>query len=208
MKKYIIILLLCLLKSNVVSANGFGFELTPIPASKFEYFLKLKKSYSQPLLNEIDDLNKVLELNPERLALKGELLVINNETNEQLAQIDLMYNGFIAYYPDDRVLYFEGGHNSDVVISLDSGLELEEVPKNRIYSPNAGYRISSYYNGQAPSSLIQKNTNGIWQSVSHLTESKLPYSFFMIDRFNWISETEFIFVNFEGKFYLGEIIRK
>ena len=208
MKKYTIILLFLVLKCNAAFAEVSGFEATPITMIEFDNILKEAKPYTQPVLNEIKNFDKVLELFPKRLIISEDELEIRDGNNKYLTSINLMYSGFIAYYPDDNVLYFEGGHNTDVVISIDSGAEIYETPKNRIYSPNGDYRVSSFYNGQEPSSFIQIKTDSSWKELTNQEDNSDPYLFFMVRDFHWITDNKFIFINYNGTFFSGSIVHK
>ena len=197
-----------MLKCNISFAEVLGFDTNPITKAEFDSILKKKLNYPQPTLNEIDNFNRVLELFPKKLIISGDKLEIEDENNKLLTKVDLMFSGFIAYYPDENVLYFESGHNSDLVISMDNGTEIYETPKNRIYSPNRDYRYSWFYNGQAPEAFIQIKINGSWKELSDLSDVQDSSYFFLIRQFHWITNNKFIFINYRGTHYLGSIVHE
>jgi len=70
---------------------------------------------------------------------------------------------FIAYFPSEEILLFEGGHTSDFSISIKTGESLKTVgnPEYFIDSPTKKYRLNGWFPGQECSSyFFQKKTSG------------------------------------------------
>ncbi|MFJ1490303.1 hypothetical protein [Capnocytophaga canis] len=91
-------------------------------------------------------------------------------------KLDTIYDllneiGFVAYFPTEDILLFEGGHSSDVSFNLSNGKETEEVgnPEFVIASPNNKVRLNGYYGGQeCVFYFIQHYKNGQWQKTINL----------------------------------------
>ncbi|GIM61227.1 hypothetical protein CAPN008_12770 [Capnocytophaga canis] len=91
-------------------------------------------------------------------------------------KLDTIYDllneiGFVAYFPTEDILLFEGGHSSDVSFNLSNGKETEEVgnPEFVIASPNNKVRLNGYYGGQeCVFYFIQQYKNGQWQKTINL----------------------------------------
>ncbi|GIM58943.1 hypothetical protein [Capnocytophaga canimorsus] len=92
------------------------------------------------------------------------------------SQLDTIYDllneiGFVAYFPTEDIVLFEGGHSSDVSFNLSNGKQTEEVgnPEFVIASPNNKVRLNGYYGGQeCVFYFIQHYKNGQWQKTINL----------------------------------------
>lgn len=81
---------------------------------------------------------------------------------------------FVAYYPHEDILLFEGGHSSDVSFDLKNGRETEETgnPEYIVASPNDKFRLNGFFDGQeCVSYFLQKNINGTFENVISLNEA-------------------------------------
>jgi len=68
---------------------------------------------------------------------------------------------FMAYFPTEEILLFEGGHGSDFSISIKTGETFETIgnPEYIIESPNKKLRLNGWFPGQECSSyFFQKKT--------------------------------------------------
>ncbi|WP_172917492.1 hypothetical protein [Capnocytophaga canis] len=92
------------------------------------------------------------------------------------SQLDTIYDllneiGFVAYFPTEDIVLFEGGHSSDVSFNLSNGKQTEEVgnPEFVIASPNNKARLNGFYGGQeCVFYFIQQYKNGQWQKTINL----------------------------------------
>jgi len=122
--------------------------------------------------------------------------------------------GFVAYYPTEEILLFEGGHSSDYSISIKTGEKLETVgnPEYIIASPKNTVRLNGFFGGQeCISYFFQKKVNG---KFTYLTEFYSDYDVCTFKEFYWTSETTFIYsimingnysINGQEEFFMGNI---
>ena len=81
---------------------------------------------------------------------------------------------FVAYYPSEDIILFEGGHSSDVSFNLKNGKQTEETgnPDYIVTSPDNQYRLNGFFDGQeCVSYFIQKNINGHFENVIPLNSA-------------------------------------
>ncbi|WP_172919925.1 hypothetical protein [Capnocytophaga canis] len=91
-------------------------------------------------------------------------------------KLDTIYDllneiGFVAYFPTEDIVLFEGGHSSDVSFNLSNGKQTEEVgnPEFVVASPNNKARLNGFYGGQeCVFYFIQQYKNGQWQKTIDL----------------------------------------
>ncbi|ATA74994.1 hypothetical protein [Capnocytophaga sp. H2931] len=91
-------------------------------------------------------------------------------------KLDTIYDllneiGFVAYFPTEDIVLFEGGHSSDVSFNLSNGKQTEEVgnPEFVVASPNNKARLNGFYGGQeCVFYFIQQYKNGQWQKTINL----------------------------------------
>jgi hypothetical protein len=82
-------------------------------------------------------------------------------------------NYFVAYYPSEDVILFEGGHSTDVSFNLKNGRQTEEAgnPDYVVASPNNEFRLNGFYDGQeCVSYFIQKNSKGQFENTIPISE--------------------------------------
>lgn len=119
----------------------------------------------------------------------NQTLVINQKTNDY---------SFISYFPLEKVILFEGGHNSDYSISLKTGEILETVgnPRYIINSLNKKFRLNGWFPGQECSSYFFQEVNGnrlIYLIDFGWGNEKYGKNVCNFNKFQWISDTEFIY---------------
>jgi len=84
------------------------------------------------------------------------------------------YAYFVAYYPSEDVILFEGGHSTDLSYNLKNGKQTEEAgnPDYIVDSPNNELRLNGFYGGQeCVSYFIQKNRKGNFENTIPLSEA-------------------------------------
>lgn len=142
----------------LVPLNKATIEIEDLAAAKF-------KDYNSKSIQNRSEQEKVSDFASAKKLLKDKvtwLLLDNTDDHYYLDSIRLD-NGqilksndqyyeydFIAYYPKEEVLLFEGGHSSDFSISLKTG-ETTETSGNPEYiktSPNNKIRLNGYFPGQ------------------------------------------------------------
>lgn len=138
--------------------------------------------------------------------------------NGQILDIDAtaVDFGFVAYYPSEEILLFEGGHSSDFSISIRTGESLETVgnPEYIIHSPSGKYRLNGWFPGQECSSyFFQEKIEDEYTYITAFAEgtetmgSDLCY----FKKFAWLNDGKFIYSyptyskEEEGKYFIGEI---
>ncbi len=80
---------------------------------------------------------------------------------------------FVAYFPTEDIILFEGGHTIDVSYNLTNGKVTEDVgnPEYIVTSPNVKYRLNGAFGGQqCISYFIEKRIDGQFQKVIDLSE--------------------------------------
>ncbi|MDR1199973.1 MAG: hypothetical protein LBK94_13355 [Prevotellaceae bacterium] len=77
---------------------------------------------------------------------------------------------FIAYFPQEDVLFIAGEHYSPMICNLTTGEETDEVgdPENRCYSPSKQYRFNEYYSGQVDIYFIQEKSEEKYKTIIEL----------------------------------------
>jgi len=119
----------------------------------------------------------------------GQVLNINQRSND--------YN-FVAYYPTEDILLFEGGHTSDFSISVKTGESLHTTGNpDYIYdSPNKKMRLNGWFPGQECSSyFLQKKTG---TSYTYLTDfgfgsNRFGENVCYFNIFYWVNDQEFMY---------------
>ena len=112
----------------------------------------------------------------------GQALQFNHETNDY---------SFVAYYPTENIMLFEGGHSSDFSININTGELLETTgnPDYIIESPNKKYRLNGWFGGQECSTyFFQEKTK---TAYNYLTDFSNDICYFT--KFSWINDTEFLY---------------
>ena len=103
----------------------------------------------------------------------------------------------IAYYPKEEILLFEGGHSSELSISIKTGETLETVgnPEYIITSPNGKMRLNGSFPGQECSDyFFQEIKDG---KLTYLTNfgwgSILGDDVCNFKDFSWINHKQFVY---------------
>jgi hypothetical protein len=128
-------------------------------------------------------IEKITDLATAKKMLDGIVEFREYENNAYLRRI-LFRNGdiynaqdvgesFVAYFPTEDVILFEGGHTIDVSYNLTSGKVTEDAgnPEYIVTSPNLQYRLNGAFDGQqCISYFIEKRIDGQFQKVIDLSE--------------------------------------
>ena len=140
----------------------------------------------------------------------GQVLRINQKSNDY---------GFVAYYPSEEIILFEGGHTSDYSISIKTGESLKTVgnPEYIVESPNKKLRLNGWFPGQECSSyFFQEKTEKGYKYLVEFGWGSKNYgeNVCNFDKFCWINDNEFIYSymdysvnNSVKKYFKGEIMK-
>lgn len=136
----------------------------------------------------------------------GQILKINQKSND--------YN-FIAYYPKEEIIIFEGGHASEFSISIKTGESLETtgVPDYIVESPNKKIRLNGWFSGQECSVyFFQKKVGNRYMYLADFERGNENYGSDLcyFNKFCWLNDQEFMYSsteNGEQKYYIGEIAK-
>ncbi|WP_158974273.1 SH3 domain-containing protein [Cellulophaga sp. L1A9] len=119
----------------------------------------------------------------------GQVLRINQKNNDY---------GFVAYYPTEEIILFEGGHTSDYSISLKTGESLETVgnPEYIVASPNKKLRLNGWFPGQECSSYFFQEHVG--NDYTYLIDFGWGTETFgqqvcNFNKFYWVNEDTFMY---------------
>jgi hypothetical protein len=119
----------------------------------------------------------------------GQKLKINQMSNDYV---------FVAYYPSEEIIVFEGGHSSDFSISIKTGESLETVgnPNAIVESPDKSIRLNGWFPGQeCMDYFIQEKKDDTYTYLvnfgwgSSVFEENLCY----YKKFCWLNNQEFIY---------------
>ena len=181
-------------------------------------------------------LEKITDLKQAKKLLKGQVIwgklnedtyeLVKDERGEYVCKI-VFRNGktisydypefrFVAYFPQEDVLFIEGEHAFPVICNLTTGEETNDVgdPDYRHYSPSKRYRFNGYYSGQVDFYFIQEKLGEKYKTIINLDYSsgsklqKLMGSVpveYISDVF-WQNDTILTFV-MEEKFYYQLILK-
>jgi hypothetical protein len=141
--------------------------------------------------------------------------------NEQVLRINQKSNdyGFVAYFPQEEVILYEGGHTSDYSISIKTGESLETVgnPEYIVESPNKKIRLNGWFPGQeCKSYFFQEKIGDDYTYLVNFGWGSDEYgeNVCYFNKFCWISDNEFIYSYTEysdrvekEKYYKGTIVR-
>ncbi len=103
--------------------------------------------------------------------------------------------GYSGYYPEEEILVLEGGHSSDVCLSLKNGGETQTVgnPQYIEMSPKGTYRLNGYFPGQeCVSYFLEKKEDREFTFFSELNLWQ-DYDICYFKQFYWMNETQFIY---------------
>jgi len=182
----------------------------PIPYTpiKFTDFLDVKKTLSHRVQWGNNDFLEDGTVLDKIVLPNGQTLKVNIDANEFT---------FIAYYPSEEILLFEGGHSSDFSFSIKTGETLATVgnPEYIKHSSSGKYRLNGWFPGQECSSYFIQEKVG--DHYTYLTSfdygtDKLLKEICYFKKFAWISDTKFIysFPNYSPKkyktqYFMGQI---
>jgi len=141
----------------------------------------------------------------------GQILNINQKSNDY---------GFVAYYPTEEIILFEGGHTSDFSISIRTGESLETVgnPKYIIESPSKKFRLNGWFSGQECSNYFFQEKIG--DNYTYLVDfgwgsDKFGENVCYFNKFCWLNDREFIYSytdysgkNGKEKYFIGKLNKK
>lgn len=139
----------------------------------------------------------------------GQILRMNQNSNEY---------GFTAYYPEEEVILFEGGHTSDFSISIKTGESLVTVgnPEYIVDSPNKKTRLNGWFPGQECSSYFFQEKKG--DQYTYLVDFGWGSDSFgenvcYFNQFCWLTDAEFLYSywDYNGgdgkvKYFKGRIV--
>lgn len=168
-------------------------------------FKKLSKKHEKNTVKKITSQKEVEQILSNQLKWKevkylgytideitldnGQVLKINQKSNDY---------GFVAYYPAERIILFEGGHTSDYSISLKTGESLETAgnPEYIVKSPNDVYRLNGWFPGQECSSYFFQKKSG--SKLIYLTDFGWGNEHYgknvcTVEDFSWLDDGQFIY---------------
>ena len=165
--------------NEIWEINKDDYSFTIEILDSVQYYHEKTKSKNEPY-----KIQKITDYNVAKKMLKGIVEFRENEHYISLRRI-FFRNGeifveqfnemsFVAYYPTEDIIVFEGGHSSDMSFNLNNGKEIEEVgnPEYIVTSPNNKFRLNGYYDGQeCVTYFIQKNINGDFVNVIPINEN-------------------------------------
>ena len=180
--------------------NKARIEITDLDSLHFYELYKKPEVYKPVKIDSIEEVKRILVdkvkwkdieyLGPAIVELKlenGQILRGNHEANDF---------GFVAYYPSEKIILFEGGHSSDYSISIKTGETLETVgnPEYILESPNKKLRLNGWFPGQECSSYFFQEKSG--DNYKYLIDfgwgSIYGDDLCYFDKFCWINDVEFI----------------
>lgn len=192
-------------------SKGLTFDINKISEDTFNERLRDGRPSKNVELEKVTDLDATKEMLTGRMLLDDSLTIYDPEGhvifNENYFEEECL---FIAYYPQESLISFRCGHESDTLISIEEGEYVYENPESRIYSPDGTYRLTGYYNGQEPSYFIQKNDNGSWVEMKETEKPRDEHTpgfyLYFPENFTWLSNKEFIFSSaIASDFYIGRV---
>ena len=179
-------LIINILKGKIVTNNP-KFDIHKIDYVKY-VALKKNANIQKVELEKIDDLEQAKEI------LKG--LVIWGKYDSEIGEIveyqqgeiiykvvlrsgetillnDDLETVFVAYYPQEDILFLLGTHYYPYIYNLTTGEKAGEVgdPEYREYSPSKRYRFNGYYSGQADFYFIQEKSEEKYKTIIELDYS-------------------------------------
>ncbi|MGV6862516.1 MAG: SH3 domain-containing protein [Putridiphycobacter sp.] len=198
-------------------------ETTTLDSVQFNSLFVSPKPYNPLKITSIDETKKLLGPNVKwkYVAYLGDIIAEIKLDNGQICRVNLgSYDvGFLAYYPNEHIILFEGGHSSEFSFSLKTGEVLETVgnPEYIIESPNQKVRLNGWFPGQECSSYFfqEKSEDGYRYLVEFGFGSTYGDNVCYFEKFCWINDYEFIYSNRdhsmnsqvgEEKYFKGKLI--
>lgn len=201
-----------------VKQNNFEIKIEILDSLQFYNEQKTVKNTDKPI-KKITDFNTVKKMlngvvefwdgdkDGESHGLRR-ILFRNGATFTNIYNEDF----FVAYYPSEDIILFEGGHSSDVSFNLKNGKQTEETgnPDYIVTSPDNQYRLNGFFDGQeCVSYFIQKNINGHFENVIPLNSAfvrKDKINLCQANDFFWSDDNTLFFR--EVLYFNGEAITK
>lgn len=142
-----------MLIDTAISCNGISYRIQRIPKNEFNRLHKI--GYVAPSQRETD-IVKV-----ERMLGKEYSLAYSVYGTDSLKEYSLREvrrknkfrviidesDGFIGYYPGERIIMYYGGHSSDQAFFVDTGEDAYN-PEYSAFSSNGRFRITGLHSGQ------------------------------------------------------------
>lgn len=198
--------------------------------SQSEYIAKAEKSYPQ---NEpyiaITDINKavkmlgkrfkIIELKEDWIQYKYEI-TFKDGTKKRLDDDDYY---FVAYFPQLKILYFRGGHESDQPFDLNNSNYIDDRwidfpyriktgnPEFHSVSPDKQLRINGLHDGQDCLMRFLEKWNKrkkTYEFIGWLWGENHIFDICYAENFLWTSNNNAIFTKSTDKFYEIEVIAK
>lgn len=178
-------------KKVFISAQKQAVQYEPIPKiTNFQIAKKLLKGVVTFQTDEPDY--------PSPLKIKFRNgVIIKEEDSNVLSDV-----GFVAYFPSEDILLFEGGHASDYSLNLSNGKETELTgnPEYIVQSPKNKNRLNAYFTGQECSVyFIQQYKHGEWLKTIELSE------IFKIKNGGWLCVIQDAFWTDENTLYVSHL---
>lgn len=165
--------------NEVWEINEKDYALTIELLDSVQYYAEKTKANYKP-----DNIEKITDYATVKKMLNGVVEFRENEHYIGFRRI-LFRNGciyvdryeeesFVAYYPTEDVILFEGGHTSDVSYNLKNGQQTEETgnPEYIVTSPNKKIRLNGFFDGQeCVSYYIQKSIDRTFRNVIPLNNA-------------------------------------
>ena len=186
---------------SVSAQKKYKFEITPISPNEYKSLSdKYLKKQAKPF--EIDSLNQVVSILKGIVVFDefGAVKSIKPTKGDKIEFDEYDRPFFLSYFPDENILYLEGGHSSDISYDLTTGegTELVGIPFYELNSPNNKFRLTGYWSGQECSFyFIQENKGGRFQKIGDIIQDDLCN---MYDHF-WSDDNTlyYRFANYQGE---------
>jgi len=200
---------------ETIEIDSLKFQSLYIPSKPLNKIKITSEKEAEKLLvskvkwKDVEDIGWTID---EIILDNGQVLNINQKSND---------NYFIAYYPTEAIIVFEGGHGSEFSISIKTGESLETVgnPEYIIESPNKKIRLNGWFPGQECSSYFFQEKIG--DTYRYLTDfgwgsEEFGENICYFNKFCWLNDKEFMYcytdhsTNENGvlKYYIGTIVNK
>lgn len=121
--------------------------------------------------------------------------------------------GESRYYPDFGILEMEGGHDSDMCLSVKTGEWHYTAgnPRYTIKSPNDKYRLTGYFGGQECISYFFQKRDG--DQMNYFRCPEWMEHICLFEEFYWLNDTRFIYSTYNFRdsedgvleYYAGDI---
>lgn len=196
--------------SHIDTITSQKLEIKTIKKNEFVRLQNHNKvdSIIQPEIKDIEQVKRLFD-NRIKWIKYGDHYCINSLTT--YTGIELRINpinyselSFVSYFPNQKILYFIGGHDMDIGISTKTG-KITGIPYYIMNSEHNNFRLNGFYNGQGCVEYnIQKSDNNLWIDYVFFPAK---YQSCTIDSFIWISDNEFIYRDQQNlnDYYYGKL---